>query len=62
MADNRSRGGKKVGKERTEVSDQKQGTGARGSGSRPLEGVAQRPAQGQPGGPKPAAKSGRSKK
>jgi hypothetical protein len=62
MADQQSRGGKKVGQGRDQPSDQHQGSGTQRHGEQPLEGVAQRPAEGQPGGPKPGPKSGRSQK
>ena len=62
MADARSRGGKKAGRTRDKMSDEQQGTGARRRGEKAVEGVAQRPAEGQPGGPKPGPKRGRSRK
>ena len=46
MADQTSRGGKKVGTGRPEDSEKHQGV-------RTEEGASQRPAEGQPGGPKP---------
>jgi hypothetical protein len=60
MADQQNRGGKKVGQGRDRPSDQHQGveTGRRDEEAR--EGVYQRPADGQPGGPKHGPKSGRS--
>jgi len=57
MADQQSRGGKKVGQGHDAPSDQHQGVRAAQEGA---EGVAQRPAEGQPGGPKQGPKSGRS--
>ena len=48
--------------DRDEPSDKHQGLGAQKHGEQPLEGVAQRPAPGQPGGPKQGPKSGRSDK
>jgi len=50
MADQTSRGGKKVGTGQQEDSEKHQGV-REGEGA--PEGVAQRPAEGQPGGPKP---------
>jgi hypothetical protein len=59
MADQQNRGGKKVGQGRDEPSDKQQGVGTTTSPN-PPEGVSQRPPEGQPGGPKPKSKSGRS--
>jgi hypothetical protein len=61
MADQQSRGGQKVGPGRGESSDKHRELNTRQQGEEPAEGVAQRPAPGQPGGPKQAPKSGRSK-
>ena len=52
MADQRSRGGKKQATGKQPHAQQKQG----------VEGSQARPAQGQPGGPKPPSKSGRDRK
>jgi hypothetical protein len=52
MADQQSRGGKKVATGRQPQAQQKQGVG----------GTQARPAEGQPGGPKPKSKSGRDQK
>ena len=58
MADQRNRGGKKQGAGR-----QKNAQAHEGVRDRPdhegTEGVPRRPAEGQPGGPKPKSKSGR---
>ena len=62
MADTQSRGGKKVGQGRDAPSTQHEGLGTQKHGEEPLEGVTQRPAEGQPGGPKPGPKNGRSDK
>ena len=59
MADQQSRGGKKVGQGHDQPSQQHQGVGNTGATNAP-EGVHQRPPEGQPGGPKPGPKSGRS--
>ncbi len=61
MADQQSRGGKKVGQGRDEPSEKYQGVGT-STAPNPPEGVAHRPPEGQPGGPKPGPKSGRSDK
>jgi hypothetical protein len=60
MADQQSRGGKKVGQGRDEPNEKHQGVGT-STGPNPPEGVTQRPPTGQPGGPKQGPKSGRSK-
>jgi hypothetical protein len=58
MADQRNRGGKKRDTGRRENAQGRQGVRDRPDRAG-TEGVPRRPAEGQPGGPKPKSKSGR---
>ena len=60
MADQQSRGGKKVGTGRDQPSQQQQGVGTT-TKPNPPEGVHKRPPEGQPGGAKPGTKRGRTR-